>query len=65
MIRMAVRVHARATAGGGVGEGSGNGIFDCGEFDKIDSVGVTIRLLEGSRTQTYPRQVDLRNQNQN
>ena len=45
--------------------GNDDGIFNSGEFDKIDSVGIMIQLLEGSRTQTYTTQVDLRNQNQN
>ena len=45
--------------------GNGNSIFDDGEFARIDSVGVTLQLLDGSRTQTYTTQVDLRNQNQN
>ena len=45
--------------------GNGSNVFDSGEFSKIDSVGVTIQLLDGARTQTYTTQVDLRNQNQN
>jgi prepilin-type N-terminal cleavage/methylation domain-containing protein len=45
--------------------GNRNGIFDSGEFDDIDSIGITLQLLEGAHTQTYTTQVDLRNQNQN
>jgi len=45
--------------------GNKNTKFDAGEFKYIDSVGITIKLLDGSRTQTYTTQVDLRNQNQN
>ena len=45
--------------------GDKDGIFDDGEFSKIDSVGVTMQLLDGVRKQTYTTQVDLRNQNQN
>ncbi|MGV8847745.1 PulJ/GspJ family protein [Tessaracoccus sp.] len=45
--------------------GNHNAIFDAGEFDRIDSVGLTLQLLDGSRAQTYTTQVDLRNRNQN
>ena len=44
--------------------GNGNGIFDAAEFKTVDSIGITIRLLEGSHAQTYMTRVDLRNQNQ-
>jgi prepilin-type N-terminal cleavage/methylation domain-containing protein len=45
--------------------GNHNLTFDDGEFKWIDSVGLTIQLLDGPRMQTYTTQVDLRNQNQN
>lgn len=45
--------------------GNKNNVFDAGEFSLIDSVGITIQLLDGSRAQTYTTQVDLRNRNQN
>lgn len=45
--------------------GNGNGVFDGQEFSRIDSVGISIQLLDGTRAQTYMTQVDLRNQNKN
>ena len=43
--------------------GNHNGIFDLGEFNRIDSIEVTIQL-NGSGTQTYTTRAYLRNQNQ-
>ena len=45
--------------------GNHNGEFDALEFRWIDSVGITIHLLDGAREQTYTTRVDLRNRNLN
>lgn len=41
--------------------GNGNGVPDGPELEDIDSVGLTLTVLDGPRAQTYTTRVDLRN----